>query len=93
MDLRDSRAMTDEAVLAVLTRIAVALETQVALMVPPVPEPVPVTCPHAEEDRADFGLTDGLPDGECRRCGFRPLAARTTTQSVRDVLLMVAHGG
>ena len=50
------------------------------LIAAPDPEPEPeVDCPHPLEDRADFGTTDGQPDWQCRRCGFRSVSVERTT--------------
>jgi hypothetical protein len=69
-------------IVRLLKRIAVALEQQVALMQPPAPEPpMPVDCQHPDDQRADFGITDGREDWLCRVCGKRSLD------------LLVTHGG
>ena len=57
-----------------LRRIASALE---ALIPEPEPETTPETtqepepCQHPKESRLDFGTTNGLPDWQCRACGYR----------------------
>lgn len=52
-----------------LKRIADALEA--FLPEPETPEPETPECPHPKESRIDFGATNGMPDWECRLCGFR----------------------
>ena len=53
-----------------LLRIASAIE---ALIPEPEPEttPAPEPCQHPVGSRLDFGLTNGLPDWQCRICGYR----------------------
>jgi hypothetical protein len=66
--------MADD-VVAALNRIGdelSAIRTLLQELATPEPEPVPSTeCPHPLEARADFGMTNGLPDWQCRLCGFR----------------------
>ena len=56
-------------------RIAAALEQIVVLLAALAPEaepePTPQDCVHPMEARADFGMTNGLPEWECRICGYR----------------------
>lgn len=70
--------MVDTETRAQLERIAVALERLVDLGlvllepdVEPAPAAGPVPCGHPEAARIDFGITDGVPDWQCRTCGFR----------------------
>lgn len=70
MDSRDSRELTRIA--DALERIAVALER----FEPADDTPAPTTgeCEHPIEARIDFGVTNGQPDWQCGRCGFRTAA-------------------
>lgn len=38
---------------------------------PPKESDAPEPCTHPEESRIDFGVTLGVPDWQCRLCGFR----------------------
>jgi hypothetical protein len=62
-----------------LRRIANSLE---ALTEPPTAEPETPTCPHPEDQRISFGVTNGQADWQCRICQFRtpclPLDRETT---------------
>lgn len=63
-----------------LRRIANALEI---LTEPQTAEPETPTCPHPEDQRISFGVTNGQADWQCRMCRFRtpclPLDPETTT--------------
>lgn len=54
-----------------LTAIRSLLELLVMAQEPEPPAPAPTECQHPEESRADFGMTNGLPEWECRICGYR----------------------
>ena len=62
-----------------LTRIAdgvnAALEMTAEMPMPVSTEPA--LCPHPEEQRFDFGMTNGRPDWQCRLCGYRTIEGVT----------------
>ena len=79
--------MTDADVIAVLTRIADELAgIRMLLEVIAAPEPEPKAepgCPHPEDERVSFGMTNGLPDWECRLCQFRSIPPETVAPCPR----------
>lgn len=59
---------------AVLGRIADELRgirVCLELITAPESEPEPTNCLHPVEARIDFGMTNGLPDWQCRLCQYR----------------------
>ena len=52
-----------------LQKIRQVLEALVPEQEPEQPEST--ECPHPEDQRIDFGMTNGLPDWQCRLCNFR----------------------
>lgn len=63
--------MTDaqtERLVSAFERIGAALELMVAGPEMPSPDE---GCAHPEDMRTSFGVTDGVPDWQCRACGFR----------------------
>lgn len=67
--------MTDaQLIVKQLMRIADCLERLVA------PEETPALpgCQHPEEQRASFGMTNGMEDWECRLCRYRSVQVTMT---------------
>jgi hypothetical protein len=81
MDSGDSRRMIDadlrqelRGIRLVLERIATALDT---LAIPQEPALIwpKGECPHPQESRIDFGVTNGHPDWQCKVCGYQSINA------------------
>ncbi len=64
-----------------LERIAKVFELMTA-EVTAVPD-APAKCLHPLEDRLDFGVTNGLPDWQCKRCQFRSVTPDGTAAEDR----------
>ncbi len=54
-----------------LARIADVVELMVAPPMAADPTAPAPPCEHPEDARDDFGLTNGVPDWQCRLCGHR----------------------
>ena len=52
-----------------LQKIRLVLEALVPEQEPE--HPASTDCPHPEDQRIDFGMTNGRPDWQCRLCDFR----------------------
>jgi hypothetical protein len=66
----DSQTRQDiSGIRAALERIANVLEAQTA----PPPATDPEECAHPLDARMDFGVTNGVPDWQCKACGYHSI--------------------
>lgn len=75
MDEIEAKRERDERLLSALERTADELSKIRAviesMIAPPQTSQEPEPCLHPEENRIDFGTTNGLPDWQCGICGAR----------------------
>lgn len=69
-------ARTLERIATSLERMAAALEVGVASSLPD-DDPSWEGCPHPDEARVSFGVTNGQVDWQCNACGFRTVTQET----------------